>query len=280
MKTELHKRRDGSVLTLQRHKEILRLLEQEGSVKTRTLCDLLKTSRETVRRDLETLEKQKKLKRIHGGAIKLGTVDESGNTYTSFQQRSRVSMEYKEAIAYEAAKLISPGQVVALDCGTTALALAKVIKRQFTVLTVVTNSLAIANELADAEGITLLLTGGIYSPDEQGFLSDMATLILPHINIDIFFITTCGISLERGITYQRMEDVSIQAKLMEASGKTIVITDSSKLGVNSLARMCGIEEIAMVVTDSRAPAATIQALEQAGIHVVISKEPQDSCACG
>lgn len=268
------------MLTLQRHKEILRLLEQEGSVKTRTLCGLLKTSRETVRRDLETLEKQKKLKRIHGGAIKLGTVNESGNTYTSFQQRSRVSMEYKEAIAYEAAKLISPGQVVALDCGTTALALAKVIKRQFTVLTVVTNSLAIANELADAEGITLLLTGGIYSPDEQGFLSDMATLILPHINIDIFFITTCGISLERGITYQRMEDVSIQAKLMEASGKTIVITDSSKLGVNSLARMCGIEEIAMVVTDSRAPAATIQALEQAGIHVVISKEPQDSCACG
>ena len=183
-----------------------------------------------------------------------------------------MNIEYKEAIAQETVKLISPGQVVALDCGTTALELAKQIKKQFTSLTVVTNSLAIANELADAEGITLLLTGGVYSPEERGFFSDMATKILSYINIDIFFITTCGISLEKGITYQRMEDVSIQAKLMEASDKTIVIADSTKLGVNSLVRMCGIEEISAVVTDSRAPETMIQALEQAGIQVVKSKE--------
>lgn len=262
------------MLTPQRHKEILSILEQEGTVKTSTLCDLLETSRETVRRDLEALEKQDKLKRTHGGAVKIEKAVENESVYTPFRQRKSVNIEYKEAIALEAAKLIAPGQVVALDCGTTALELAKVIKRQFSSLTVVTNSLVIANELADAEGITLLLTGGIYSPGEQGFFSDMATMILSCINIDIFFITSCGISLEKGITYQRMEDVSIQAKLMEASDKTIVITDSSKLGVNSLVRMCGIEEIAAVVTDSRAPAAMIQALEQAGIHVVISKEAQ------
>ena len=133
-----------------------------------------------------------------------------------------------------------------------------------------TNSLAIANELADAEGITLLLTGGIYSPEEQGFFSDMATKILSYINIDIFFITTCGVSLEKGITYQRMEDVTIQAKLMEASDRTVIIADSTKLGVNSLVRMCGIEEISAVVTDSRASLESIRALEQAGIHVVKS----------
>lgn len=260
------------MLTPQRHKEILRILEQEGTVKTSTLCERLETSRETVRRDLEALEKLEKLRRTHGGAVKIEKAGDSEGVYTSFRQRESVNIEYKEAIAQEAVKLISPGQVVALDCGTTALELAKEIKKQFTRLTVVTNSLAIANELADAEGITLLLTGGIYSPEERGFFSDMATKILSYINIDIFFITTCGISLEKGITYQRMEDVTIQAKLMEASDKTTVIADSTKLGVNSLVRMCGIDEISAVVTDSRASEEMIQALEQAGIQVVKSKE--------
>lgn len=265
------------MLTQQRHKEIVRLLEERGSVKTSTLCDLLETSRETVRRDLETLEKQKKLQRIHGGAMKLETGGE-GSLYTSFRQREHKNTQAKIAIAQEAVKYILPGQAIALDCGTTGLALAREIKKNFTSLTVVTNSLAVANELTDAEGITLVLTGGVYSPEEQGFLTEMATLILSRINIDLFFLTICGVSLDRGITYQRMNDLAIQSRLMEASGKTVVIADSSKLGVNSLARMCGIEDIDMIITDSLAPAATVQAFEQAGIKVVISNiRKEDSC---
>lgn len=257
------------MLTQQRHKEIVRLLEERGSVKTSALCELLETSRETVRRDLEALEKQKKLQRIHGGAMKLETGSESG-LYTSFRQREDKNLRAKVAIAQEAVKYISPGQAIALDCGTTGLVLAREIKKRFTSLTVVTNSLAVANELTDAEGITLVVTGGVYNPEEQGFLTDMATLILSRINIDLFFLTVWGVSLDRGITYHRMNDLAIQAKLMEASDKTVVLADSSKLGVNSLARMCGIEEIDMIITDSLAPAATVRAFEQAGIKVVTS----------
>lgn len=200
--------------------------------------------------------------------------------YTSFRQRENENSQAKAAIAREAVKYITPGQAIALDCGTTALALAKEIKHRFSTLTVVTNSLAVANELADDESITLVLTGGMYNREEQGFLSDMATLILSRINIDVLFITTCGVSLERGITYQRMNDLTIQTKLMEAANKTVVIADSSKLGVNSLVRMCGIEEIAMIITDSQASPEEVRALEQAGIHVVISnirkEENQDA----
>lgn len=255
------------MLTQQRHKEIVRLLDERGSVKASVLCELLETSRETVRRDLEALEKQKKLQRIHGGAMKLET---GSGLYTSFRQRENKNLRAKAAIAQEAVKYISPGQAIALDCGTTGLVLAREIKKQFTSLTVVTNSLAVANELTDAEGITLVVTGGVYNPEEQGFLTDMATLILSRINIDLFFLTVWGVSLDRGITYHRMNDLAIQAKLMESSDKTIVLADSSKLGVNSLARMCGIEEIDMIITDSLAPAATVQAFEQAGIKVVTS----------
>jgi len=260
------------MLTEQRYKEIVRLLEKEGSVKTSVLCNILSTSRETVRRDLESLEKRGMLKRIHGGAIKIETPGENNAVYTPFNQRKTEHSLYKEEVALEASKYISEGQAIALDSGTTSLELARVIKQRFHSLTVVTNSLTIANELADAPGITLISTGGIYNSEEQAFLSDMATLILSHINIDILFLTTCGISLERGITYQRIDDIIIQSKFMEASDKTIVITDSSKLGVNSLVKMCGIDQVSMVITDAHAPAEFIQTLKEAGIEVVISKE--------
>lgn len=258
------------MLSEQRHEEILHILEEEGTVKASTLCEILSTSRETVRRDLDALESMGKLKRIHGGAMRLQK--KSPALYTSFEERKSKHSLYKKEVALEAANYICEGQSVALDSGTTSLELARVIKSRFHSLTVVTNSLSIANELADAKGITLVLTGGVYNSEEKAFLTDMATLILSKINIDILFLTTCGISPDRGITYQRIDDVNIQSRLMEASNKTIVITDSSKLGVNSLIRMCGIEQISTVITDSHASSDLIHALEQSGVNVVISKE--------
>ena len=148
------------------------------------------------------------------------------------------------------------------------------IRHRFHSLTVVTNSLPVAAELADAEGITLVLTGGIYNSDEKAFTSDLATLIFSRINIDILFLTTCGISVERGITYQRVDEIIVQDRMMEASGKTIVIADSSKIGVNSLVKMCGIDRISMIITDSNAPAEQTKALEQAGVQVVISQDQE------
>lgn len=260
------------MLSEQRHKEIMKLLAEEGSIKTSTLCERLSASRETIRRDLESLEERGLLKRIHGGAVKPEPDLDPPSIYTSFEQRKALHSSDKEEVALEAAKYISEGQAVALDSGTTSLELAQVIKRQFRSLTVVTNSLTIANELADADGITLVLTGGIYDSEEKAFTSDMATLILSHINIDILFLTTCGISLERGITYQRMDDIIIQSKLIEASDRTIVIADSSKLGANSLVKMCGIDQVSMIITDSHAPAERIKAFQEAGINIVISKE--------
>lgn len=257
------------MLLEQRQEEIVQLLMKEKSVKTSSLCSLFSASRETIRRDLETLEGQGLIKRIHGGAMRLESSAENAAVYTSFDQRKTEHSLNKEEVALEAAHYISEGQVIALDSGTTSLELARVLKSRFHQLTVVTNSLSIANELADTEGITLILTGGIYNPEEKACFSDMATLILSHINIDLLFLTTCGISANRGITYQRVEDLVIQNKFMEASNEAIVIADSSKLGVNSLVRMCGIEQVSMIITDSYASAEQIAALEEAGMKVVI-----------
>lgn len=260
------------MLSEQRYKEILNLLEQEGSVKTSTLCDRFGISRETIRRDLETMEAKGMLRRIHGGAMKVETPQEKSASYDSFAKRQSEHIFDKEEIAREAVRHITEGQAVALDSGTTSLALAKAIRDRFSDLTVVTNSLAVANELADAPGITLVMTGGIYRPDEEAFVSDIATLIFSKINVDIFFLTTCGISVERGVTYQRMDEILVQNRMMEAAEKTIVIADSSKLGVNSLVKMCEIDQVAMIITDSNVSQEQLDIFEQAGVKVVASNE--------
>lgn len=260
------------MLSEQRQEAIMDLLIKERSVKTSTLCDLLSASRETIRRDLESMEGRRMLKRVHGGAMRLDHLQDSAAAYTTFDQRRDEHSLDKEEVAAEAVKYISEGQAIALDSGTTSLELAREIKKRFHKLSVITNSLTIANELADAEGITLILTGGIYNPEEKACLSDMATLILSRINIDILFLTTCGISADRGITYQRVEDLIVQEKFMEVSGETIVIADSSKLGINSLVRMCGIEQVSMIITDFHASADQIAALEETGTKVVIPEK--------
>ncbi|MGN0267771.1 MAG: DeoR/GlpR family DNA-binding transcription regulator [Lachnospiraceae bacterium] len=280
------------MLSEQRYEKISSILEKEGSVKTSSLCRLLSASRETIRRDLETMEEQGLLRRIRGGAMKLEKgkskeqqMDSAQNysvqngfpdnqQYASFDKRQKENFLNKKNIARKAAEFISEGQAIALDSGTTALELARVIKHRFHYLTVVTNSLPVAAELADAEGITLVLTGGIYNSDERAFTSDLATLIFSRINIDILFLTTCGISVERGITYQRVDEIIVQDKMMEASGKTIVIADSTKIEVNSLVKMCGIDRISMLITDSNASAEQTKALEQAGVQVVISQDEE------
>ena len=260
-----------------RQQEIINLLEAEGSVKTSALCEKFSISRETIRRDLESLEERKLVRRIHGGAMKVEhSAYDTSPLYATFDQRTQAYCQEKQIVAWEAVKYIEDGQAIVLDSGTTALELARVLKtKKFCSLTVVTNSFSIASELLDTEGITLVITGGVYRPEERALTSDLATLIFSKINIDILFLTTCGVSVERGITYQRIDEVVVQKKMMEASEKTIVIADSSKIGSNSMVKMCGIEKASMIITDSKADPEQIEHLHAAGVPVVIAEERRE-----
>ncbi len=265
------------MLSEQRQQEIINILEAEGSVKTSVLCKKFSASRETIRRDLESLEERKLVRRIHGGAMRVEHEYETPSFYASFEQRMKSHSREKEAVALEAAQYVEDGQAIVLDSGTTALELARVLKkRNFCSLTVVTNSLPIISELADTEGITLVLTGGVYRPEEKALTSDLATLIFSKINIDTLFLTTSGVSVERGVTYQRIDEIVVQNKMMEASEKTVVIADGSKIGDNSMVKMCGIGKVSMIITDSKADTEQVERLRSAGVPVVIAKERREN----
>lgn len=243
-----------------RYLHIMNMLQEDGTVQTKKIKDALGVSFETVRRDLNHLENEGRLFRVSGGAV-LANLNTSlmpahnstkavTDIYMPFDDRSKQNLERKRDVAELAATLVNEGDSLALDSGTTALELAKVLKSRFKNLTIVTNSLNIADELSDASGFTIMLTGGILRRDERSLVSDMATLIFQNISVNTFFMTTCGVSAEKGVTYQRLDEMSIQLAMLEVSEKAVLITDSSKIGINSLIKMCDLEDIHAVVTDS------------------------------
>lgn len=243
-------------------------MQGDGTVKVSTLKKVLKVSSETIRRDLENMESRGLLKRTYGGALLIKEDNLDNSIYTSFNQRENKNIESKVEVAELATQFIEEGQLVALDSGTTSLELARAIKRKFKLLTVITNSLVIANELAGVNGITLVLTGGVYKADEAAFISDIATSFFSKLSIQTFFLTTCGISVDKGVTYQRMDEISIQEKMMEASDEIFVIADSSKLGVNSLVKMCDVNRVSMIITDSYATDEQIKPFKDKGIKII------------
>lgn len=252
-----------------RYAQILTLLESDGIVKTSDLRKRIGVSFETIRRDLEHLEAVGRLRRTHGGAVATdSTGADEGTSYLSFHQRERQNVAQKTEVAQLAAQFIVEGQSLALDSGTTSRRLAEIIKTRFNHLTVVTNSLYVANELADAKGFTVILTGGVLQADEFSLTSDMATLIFSKLNINTFFLTTCGVSVECGVTYQRTDEIQVQNKMLETSGKTILITDSSKLGTNSLYTMCSLDKISLIITDSSVTQEQIDMFERVNIPVI------------
>lgn len=259
------------MLAEQRYMKIIEKLNNDGIVKTSELKNEFNTSSETIRKDLEYLEQAGHLNRVHGGAIANTSNKEKQNeNFVSFNIRQNQNTVVKHSIAITATNFIKEGQSIALDSGTTSFEVAKVLKDKFKKLTIVTNSLMNAMELAKNPGFTVIATGGVLTADEHSFVSDFATLILDKINIDTMFLTTCGVSLENGITDQRMDEVKIHNKMMQASKQIIVLADNSKFEEVSLIKVCNLSDIDVIVTDEKINKDLLQIYRDKGYNLVIS----------
>ena len=233
------------MLANDRYNKILEILERDGSVKTSKLVTLLDISLETVRRDLDFLEKQGSLQKVHGGAIsKL-----KENIGMSYSYRETKNIKEKQEIAKLALNYIKEGETIVLNSSSTNVEIAKLIKDRFTSLTVITNSLLIAQELADLKGINLVLAGGIYNKNEFAFLGELTARFLENFSVDKSFICVGGISLKRGITDFLTEEVLVEKKMMEIAEEIIILADSTKIETNSLIKICELNEIDSIITD-------------------------------
>jgi DeoR family transcriptional regulator of aga operon len=242
---------------------ILTLLSENGSVDVADLAVELGVSEATVRRDLQALASQQLLARAHGGAVVQSTPYELPVRYRSGHARDE-----KRRIAGAALERIADGDVVALTGGTTTTEIGRGLAHR-TDLSVVTNALNIAAELAVRPNVKLIVTGGVSRSASYELVGPLADDTLRKINIDVAFIGVDGVDRDAGLTTQNETEAATNRVLIERSRKAIVVADSSKLGRVVFASICPLSAVAELITDDGAHPAQVESLRAAGLKVTV-----------
>src|SRR3954454_1329803 len=247
----------------ERREHVLRLLERRAYVPVAELSTTFALSHVTVRNDLTELARQGLVARTRGGVRAL----QQGHSEVGFDLRLRLEVERKRAIARAAAELIGEGEAVALDASTTAyyLALELRAKRE---LVVVTNGLLVATALADAPGVTVLVTGGTLRLSAMSRVGDLGTGVLRTTRINKGFFGARGLSLDRGLMDLNPDEVRIKQEMAASCEQVHGIIDGTKWHRSALLSFVPIDRLTGVVTDAGAPADEVAAWQAAGAQVV------------
>ncbi len=251
--------------TSQRREQILQMLVKQGNVQVSDLVPQLGVSAVTIRTDLSALESQGLVTRSYGGATLTRTPPPEQN----IRQKDALNAGAKEHIGTAAAALVEPGDNIIIDSGTTTMPLARHI-RELKQVTVMTNGLNIAWELADAPGIELMLTGGLLRKQSLSIQGAQAEACLNVYNFDKLFLGVDGFDLQFGITTHHEAEASLNHKMVERAKKVIVLTDSSKFGRVSLHRIVLLDRIHTVITDAGISPEYRDGLQRLGIEVIIA----------
>jgi DeoR family transcriptional regulator of aga operon len=256
----------------ERLEHVLRLLETRDYVPVTELSEAFSVSEVTVRSDLTELARQGLAARIRGGVRSL----QHGQSEAGFDLRLRIEVERKRAIARAAAELVDPGEAVVLDASTTAyyLALELRAKRE---LVVVTNGLLVATALADAPGITVLVTGGTLRLSAMSLVGDFGADVLRTTRINKGFLGTRGLSLSRGLMDLNPDEVRIKQEMADACDQVYGIFDGTKWHRSALLAFVAAERLTGIITDSSAPDGEVAEWRAAGVPVtIVDPVPRES----
>jgi DeoR family transcriptional regulator of aga operon len=245
----------------ERFGRILELLAGDGSVAVGDLARDLAVSEATIRRDLRALDEQRLLARAHGGAVAHGTLYELPVRYRTGRMRDE-----KHRIARAARERVPDRGVVALTGGTTTTEVARAIADREG-LTIVTNALNIAAELAVRSNLKLIVTGGVARSASYELIGPLAEAALEGLNVDVAFIGVDGLDAEAGLTTHHEMEAAVNHALIARARRAIVVADASKLGRRALARICVLGEVDELITDAAADGGHLAALEAAGLAV-------------
>jgi DeoR family glycerol-3-phosphate regulon repressor len=252
----------------QRHSLILQALDENGFVTVPEMAEACKVSEMTMRRDLDILSEKKRLERTHGGASRLAATGAVmvDLVEPNIDARSVVNKDGKNAIARSAAALVQPHQTIALDIGTTALCLADLLVDQD--INIYTSSLKIAGMLAGQKP-SVFVPGGRIFGSEPSVVGPQAVNSLNELCFDAVFIGASGIS-DAGFYDYSLEDTHIKRALIEGSQKVVALIDSTKFNRMSVAKVCGLKDVDMLITDIEPPEQLLETLKAAGVTVQVA----------
>jgi len=254
----------NSLLNEERRRAILDLLQREKRVLVGDLAKQFQTSQVTIRKDLEVLHVRGLIQRTHGGAL---PAREGALEDPTLLEKERLHRKEKLRIAAAAVRLVSEGQVVILDSGTTTTEIARAL-RNFKNLTVITNGVNIAAELASSS-IEVILTGGVVRKNSFSLVGPIAEETLRRLSADILFLGVDGFDVRYGLSTPNLLEAKVNRIMTEIAKRTIAVCDSSKFGRRSLSLIVPPTSLQQVITDKGIAKSDLQVLKNAGIEVTL-----------
>ncbi len=253
----------SDMLIDERRQHILAKIQREGRVLISELSETLGISRITIRKDLDYLASKGLALRSHGGALsaKSGTLLDP-----SLVEKEHKQSQEKQRIARAAAGLVAEGMCVLLDSGTTTTAIARELRR-FSHLTVITNAVNIATELAGTD-FEVILTGGSLRKNSFSLVGPLAEDVLHSVRVDILFLGVDGFDTKTGVMTPNLLESRVNRAMVEAAARVVAVCDSSKFNRRSLALIAPPSAIHTVITDDKIAAEDEQTLASAGIEVI------------
>jgi DeoR family transcriptional regulator of aga operon len=253
-----------SMLIEERRQHVLSMIHRDGRVLVSELSDTLGISRITIRKDLAHLEEKGLLQRTHGGAL---SAQRGALLDPSLNEKVQHRIQEKERIAEAATNLVSEHQCVLLDSGSTTTMIARALRR-FSNLTVITNGLNIAGELASTN-FEVMLTGGMLRKNSYSLVGPSAEDMLADIYADILFLGVDGFDLANGITTPNVLESRVNRAMVKSSRKIVAACDSSKFSRRSFALIVPTSSVNVVITDTGISPAEKNALDSAGVEVIV-----------
>ena len=249
---------------------LLELLAEHGRITVEDAANRLGVSQATIRRDFEQLAQQQMITRTRGGAVANGVSYDLPLRYKIAKNSAE-----KQRIGAAAAGLVSPGMVVGLNGGTTTPEVARALAVRADLntnaegqLTVVTNALNIANELLVRSRMKIVVAGGVVRPQSFELVGPLGAALLREVTLDIALLGVDAIDPQLGAAAHHDGEAAMNALLVARAKRVVIIADSSKLGRHAFARICPIERVETLVTDSGADPAMVEAFRAAGLNVI------------
>jgi DeoR/GlpR family transcriptional regulator of sugar metabolism len=245
----------------ERRQEILKQVGQRGRVSVAELSRQFSVSEVTIRSDLQALAERNLVVRTHGGAV-------PARRGLSLASRRQQQVQEKSRIGEAGAALVADGDAIFLDSSSTALAIAGHLK-DHRHLTIITNSLAVAHEMLDAPGVTVVTPGGTLRHDTASLIGTDGLEILRKFNIQKGFFGAHGISLLEGLTDVSANEAEVKRPLVSMCRQVIAVLDATKWGQVGLASFAHLEQIDSVITDLHAPPELVDQVRSLGIEVIL-----------
>lgn len=255
------------MLAIERRNAILAKLSLEGKVVVSDLAKEFDVTEETIRRDLEKLDKDGLARKTYGGAVK----NENFNIDLPFHVRKQTNVESKRAIAAKISEMIHDGDYIMLDSSTTALYVIKnILDRKK--ITLITNSIEILIELCNKPDWNIISTGGVLKEGGLSLVGYQAERMVAGFHVDIAICSCKGLDSDMGITDSNERDSEIKKSFFKAANRKVLAIDSSKFDKTSFVKVCDVNDIDSVVTDTDPGEGWRDRMKNFGVELVLADE--------